>query len=97
MRGGIVDNQSKRFIAVCQRNFIGEYLAQLRAIKVDCVMHFFRRLAVTWPGAQSARDNHLLASNLAKYSPILIFFHRQTQWRCRWTGLFHPTSARGRS
>jgi len=37
-------------------------------------MHFFRRLAVCWPGAQSARDNHLLASNLAKYSPILIFF-----------------------
>jgi len=74
MRGGIVDNQSKRFIAVCQWNFIGEYLAQLRAIKVDCVMHFFRRLAVSWPGAQSARDNHLLASNLAKYSPILIFF-----------------------
>ena len=37
-------------------------------------MHFFRRLAVSWPGAQSARDNHLLASNLAKYSPILIFF-----------------------
>jgi len=33
--------------------------------------------AVFWPGAQSARDNHALACNFAKYSPILIFFtHR---------------------
>jgi len=25
---------------------------------------------VWWPGAQSARDNHVLACNFAKYSPI---------------------------
>jgi len=35
---------------------------------------FSRLLAVCWPSAQSARDNHVLACNLAKYSPILIFF-----------------------
>jgi len=34
--------------------------------------------AVFWPGVQSARDNHALACNFAKYSPILIFF-TQTQ------------------
>jgi len=28
---------------------------------------------------ESARDNHLLACNFAKYSPIVIFFHSQTQ------------------
>jgi len=34
-------------------------------------------LAVWWPGAQSAQDNHLLAFNYVKYSPISIFFHWQ--------------------
>jgi len=33
-------------------------------------VHFLRPLAVCWPGAQSARDNHALACNFAKYSPI---------------------------
>ena len=33
-------------------------------------MHFLRFLAVCWPGAQSAWDNHALACNFAKYSPI---------------------------
>ena len=31
-------------------------------------------VAACWPGAQGARDNHLLACPFAKYSPILIFF-----------------------
>ena len=38
--------------------------------KRDCLVHFLRLLAVCWPGAQSAWDNHALASNSAKYSPI---------------------------
>ena len=33
-------------------------------------MHFLRLLAVCWPGAQTAWDNHALACNFAKYSPI---------------------------
>jgi len=33
-------------------------------------VHFLRRLAVCWPGVQSARDNHALACNFGKYSPI---------------------------
>ena len=37
-------------------------------------VHFLLLLTVCWPGAQSARDNHALACNFAKYSPILIFF-----------------------
>ena len=36
----------------------------------DCLVHFLRRLAVCWPGVQSAPDNHGLACNFAKYSPI---------------------------
>jgi len=41
---------------------------------VDCVVHFLRLLAEWWPGAQSARDNHVLAGNFAKYSQILMLF-----------------------
>jgi len=37
--------------------------------KVDCFMQYLRLLPVWWPGTQSARDNHLFACNLAKYSP----------------------------
>jgi len=40
-----------------------------------CLMHFLRLLAVCWLGEQSARDNHALACNFAKYLPIPIFFH----------------------
>jgi len=39
-----------------------------------------------WPLANTllkdeerVRDNHVFACNFAKYSPILIFFHSQTQ------------------
>ena len=38
--------------------------------KRDCLVHFLRLLAVCWPGAQSTWDNHALACNFAKYSPI---------------------------
>ena len=41
----------------------------------DCLVHFLRLLTVCWPGAQSASDNHALACNFAKYSPILKIFH----------------------
>ena len=37
------------------------------------LVHFLRLLAVCWPGAQSAWDNHALSCNFAKYSPILFF------------------------
>ena len=32
----------------------------------DCLVHFFRLLVMCWPGAQRARDNHVLACNFAK-------------------------------
>ena len=52
-----------------EKSEMGEYLASYSK-KRDCIVHFLRRLAVCWPGAQSARDNHGLACNFAKYSPI---------------------------
>ena len=44
---------------------------------MTCFVHFLRVVAVCRPRAQSARDNHVLACDFAKYSPIFIFFtHR---------------------
>ena len=45
----------------------------------DCLLHFLRLLAVCWSGAQSARDNHAVACNFAKYAPIYTSSHSQTQ------------------
>jgi len=50
-----------------EKSQIGKYLAKLQA---RTLVHFLRLLAVCWPGAQSACDNHALACNFAKYSPI---------------------------
>ena len=47
--------------------------------KRDCLVHFLRLLAVFWPGAQSARDNHVLASNT--HTPVLRpFFPGLPRW-----------------
>ena len=35
-----------------------------------CLLHFLRLLAVRWPGAKSALDNHVIAGNFLIYSPI---------------------------
>jgi len=41
-----------------------------------CLVYFLSLLAVGWPGAQSAWNNHVLACNFAKYLPILFFTGR---------------------
>jgi len=72
---GVVHNQIKKGFAECVSGFflIGKYLAKLQACN-------FARLANTLlKDEESARDNHVFACNFAKYSPILIFFHSQTQ------------------
>jgi len=38
-------------------------------------MHFTRVATTLLKNDESARDNHVFASNFAKYSPILTFFH----------------------
>ena len=42
-------------------------------------MHFARLANTLLKDEESARDNHVFACNFAKYPPILIFFHYQTQ------------------
>jgi len=60
-----------------KKKLIGEYLAKLqaRAWLSRALVHLANTLL---KDEESARDNHVLACNFAKYSPILIFFHSQT-------------------
>jgi len=44
-----------------------------------CLMHFARLANTLLKGEESARDNHVLACNFAKYSPIKKKFNSQTQ------------------
>jgi len=72
--GGVVNNQIKKglLLSVWVKNILNQSYKQER----DCLVHLLRLLAVCWPGAQSAWDNHALASNFAKNSPIFIFLLR---------------------
>jgi len=40
----------------------------------SCLVHFVRLATTLLKDEESARDNHLLAGNFAKYSPIFNFF-----------------------
>ena len=59
---------------------IGEYLAKLQITSknliVSCTFFVFNGVLAM---LASARDNHVLACNFAKYSPIKNFFHSHTQ------------------
>ena len=57
---------------------IGEYLAKLHE-ECGCLVHFARLDNTLLKDEESAPDNHVLACNFGKYSPILHFFHSQTQ------------------
>jgi len=48
---------------------IGEYLTQYKQER-GCLMHFARLANTLLKDEESARDNHFLACNFAKYSPI---------------------------
>jgi len=56
--GGVVNNQIKKDLFLSYKQ------------ERDCLVHFLRLLAACWSGVQSARDNHVLACNFGKYSPI---------------------------
>ena len=50
--------------------FLTMYTWQSYKQERGCLVHFIRLLAVRWPGAQSAWDNHAVACNFTKYSQI---------------------------
>jgi len=71
--GGVVNNQIKKYLLLSvwviflkNRWRFGKVTS--KNVIVSCT--FFRLLAVCLPGAQSAWDNHALACNFAKCSPI---------------------------
>ena len=68
----IVNNQIKNGLLLSPPViFLNQWIfGTVTGKKLDCVVHFLRLLAVCWPGAQSARDNHALACSFVKYSPI---------------------------
>jgi len=80
MCGGFVNNQIKNGLLLSLRvkKIISLNIWQSYQQERDCLVHFLRLLAVSWPGAQDARDNYALACSFAKYSPILKLFFTLT-------------------
>jgi len=70
---GVVSNQIKKGLLLNLPVKMLKSTNIWRSYKQEggCLVDYFRLLAVWWPRTQSAPDNHLLAFNFAKYSPIL--------------------------
>jgi len=79
--GGVVNNQIKKCVLLSLRlkKLISVNIWKSYKQERDCLVHFLHLIAVCWPSAQSAWDNHALACNFAKYSPVKTFFHSHTQ------------------
>ena len=68
-RGGVVNNQIKKGLLLSLR-----VKKKLKSVNIwqsykqerDCLVHFLHLLAVCWPGAQSAWDNHALACDFCQ-------------------------------
>ena len=70
---GVVNNQIKKGLLLSlglKKILKSVNIWQSYKQKCDCFMHFLHLLTVCWPSTQSAWDNHILACNFAKYSPI---------------------------
>jgi len=74
--GGVVNNQIKKGLLLSAWFFfISVNIWQSYKQDRDCLMHFARLANTLLKDGESARDNHVLACNYARYSPIVIFFH----------------------
>ena len=72
--GGVVTNQ-------IEKGLLPSLWVNLQSYKQERyrLVHFARLANTLLKDEESARDNHVYACNFAKYSPILFFFHSQTQ------------------
>jgi len=70
--GGVVNNQIKKGLLLSLRVIFFKSVNIWQSYKLECdyFVHFYRLLAVCWQGTQTARGNHVLDCNFAKYSPI---------------------------
>jgi len=79
--GGVVNNQIKKGLLLCLwvNFFKSVNIWQSYKQERDYLVHIVRLANGVIKDAESARNNHVLACNFAKYSPTLNFFHSQTQ------------------
>ena len=71
--GGVINNKIKKGLLLSlwvKKKFKSVNIWQSYKQERECLVHFLHLLAVRWPGMQSAWDNHALACNFAKNSPI---------------------------
>jgi len=76
--GGVVNNCIKNglLLSLLVNFFKSASIWQSYKQKRDCFVHFLSSSSVL-ARRTSARDNRVLACNLAKYTPTLIFFTRR--------------------
>jgi len=69
---GVVNNQIKKglLLSLSVKKIKSVNIWQSYKQERGCFVHFLRLLAACWPDAQTTRENHVLACNFVKYSPI---------------------------
>ena len=79
--GGLVNNQIKKGLLLSLSEIFFKKVNIWQSYKQgrDCLVHFVRLANTLLKDGESAQNNHVLACNYAKYSPILKNFHSQTQ------------------
>ena len=74
--GGVVDNQIKKglLLSLWVKTFVKSVnIWQSYKQERDCLVHFVRLANALLKDREIVRNNHVLACNFAKYSPILLF------------------------
>jgi len=75
--GGIVNNQIKKglLLSLSEKKLKSVNLWQSYKQERGCLMHFARLANTLLTDEETARDNHVLAGNFAKYSLRFILLH----------------------
>jgi len=66
--GGVINNEIKKGLLLnvwVKKKLNWVNIWQSYKQERECLVHFLRLLAMCWPGAQNAWDNHTLACNFA--------------------------------
>jgi len=80
--GVVINNQIKKCLLLSLRvKFFFKSVNTWQSYKQEraCLMHFAHLANTLLKYGKSTRNNHVLACNFAKYSPIENFFHTHTQ------------------
>jgi len=78
--GGVVNNQIKKGLLLSVSEiFLNQWIFGKVTSKSVVLMHFAHLANTLLKDEENAWNNHVFVCNFAKYSPILTFFHSQTQ------------------